>query len=152
MSAVSIGLFLLRWHWMGRRKLLVFECSSGEWVLMNPSHEWIWFFFNHRWKIHEACMLALGSVKNVIADSVKNGRIQFDMHGFLTNVVLADLNLSGMVQIAVTWSPRQWEMVWMIHFRPGFFRCLLEIFSISWPYNLILYLRKDWFGSCGSGN
>ncbi|XP_055510701.1 importin-9 [Leucoraja erinacea] len=48
----------------------------------------------HWWKIHEACMLALGSVKNVIADSVKNGRIQFDMHGFLTNVVLADLNLS----------------------------------------------------------
>ncbi|KAH1171946.1 hypothetical protein KIL84_007564, partial [Mauremys mutica] len=48
----------------------------------------------HWWKIHEACMLALGSVKSVITDSVKNGRIQFDMHGFLTNVVLADLNLS----------------------------------------------------------
>lgn len=49
-----------------------------------------------RWKIHEACMLALGSVKSIITDSVKNGRIHFDMHGFLTNVVLADLNLSGM--------------------------------------------------------
>ncbi|XP_072419609.1 importin-9 [Chiloscyllium punctatum] len=48
----------------------------------------------HWWKIHEACMLALGSVKNIIAESVKNGRIQFDMHGFLTNVVLVDLNLS----------------------------------------------------------
>ncbi|XP_039373893.1 importin-9 isoform X3 [Mauremys reevesii] len=48
----------------------------------------------HWWKIHEACMLALGSVKSVITDSVKNGRIQFDMHGFLSNVVLADLNLS----------------------------------------------------------
>ncbi|XP_053881455.1 importin-9 isoform X3 [Malaclemys terrapin pileata] len=48
----------------------------------------------HWWKIHEACMLALGSVKSVITDSVKNGRIHFDMHGFLTNVVLADLNLS----------------------------------------------------------
>uniref|UniRef100_A0A8B9ZJ41 Importin 9 n=1 Tax=Anas platyrhynchos TaxID=8839 RepID=A0A8B9ZJ41_ANAPL len=47
-----------------------------------------------RWKIHEACMLALGSVKSIITDSVKNGRIHFDMHGFLTNVVLADLNLS----------------------------------------------------------
>ncbi|KAH0619009.1 hypothetical protein JD844_018608 [Phrynosoma platyrhinos] len=46
------------------------------------------------WKIHEACMLALGSVKSLITDSVKNGRIHFDMHGFLTNVVLADLNLS----------------------------------------------------------
>uniref|UniRef100_A0A670IHJ4 Importin 9 n=1 Tax=Podarcis muralis TaxID=64176 RepID=A0A670IHJ4_PODMU len=48
----------------------------------------------HWWKIHEACMLALGSVKSLITDSVKNGRIHFDMHGFLTNVVLADLNLS----------------------------------------------------------
>ncbi|XP_072336821.1 importin-9 isoform X2 [Scyliorhinus torazame] len=48
----------------------------------------------HWWKIHEACMLALGSVKNVITESLKNGRIQFDMHGFLTNVVLVDLNLS----------------------------------------------------------
>uniref|UniRef100_A0A8C6Y9C8 Importin 9 n=1 Tax=Naja naja TaxID=35670 RepID=A0A8C6Y9C8_NAJNA len=46
------------------------------------------------WKIHEACMLALGSVKSLITDSVKNGRIHFDMHGFLTNVLLADLNLS----------------------------------------------------------
>ncbi|CAM4697624.1 unnamed protein product, partial [Caretta caretta] len=52
----------------------------------------------HWWKIHEACMLALGSVKSVITDSVKNGRIHFDMHGFLTNVVLADLNLSGWIQ------------------------------------------------------
>lgn len=43
-------------------------------------------------------MLALGSVKSIITDSVKNGRIHFDMHGFLTNVILADLNLSGMFQ------------------------------------------------------
>ncbi|KAL7985445.1 hypothetical protein Chor_004015 [Crotalus horridus] len=48
----------------------------------------------HWWKIHEACMLALGSVKSLITDCVKNGRIHFDMHGFLTNVLLADLNLS----------------------------------------------------------
>ncbi|XP_024605429.1 importin-9 [Neophocaena asiaeorientalis asiaeorientalis] len=48
----------------------------------------------HWWKIHEACMLALGSVKSIVTDSVKSGRIPFDMHGFLTNVVLADLNLS----------------------------------------------------------
>uniref|UniRef100_A0A665SVP3 Importin N-terminal domain-containing protein n=1 Tax=Echeneis naucrates TaxID=173247 RepID=A0A665SVP3_ECHNA len=37
----------------------------------------------HWWKIHEACMLALGSVKTIITENVKNGRIQFDMHGFL---------------------------------------------------------------------
>ncbi|KAG7261839.1 hypothetical protein CRUP_022882 [Coryphaenoides rupestris] len=45
------------------------------------------------WKVHEACMLALGSVKTIITENVKNGRIQFDMHGFLANVILADLNL-----------------------------------------------------------
>lgn len=54
-----------------------------------------------RWKIHEACMLALGSVKSLITDSVKNGRIHFDMHGFLTSVVLADLNLSGTISPAL---------------------------------------------------
>jgi hypothetical protein len=43
-------------------------------------------------------MLALGSVKSIITDSVKNGRIHFDMHGFLTNVILVDLNLSGMFE------------------------------------------------------
>ncbi|XP_035871902.1 importin-9 isoform X3 [Phyllostomus discolor] len=48
----------------------------------------------HWWKVHEACMLALGSVKAVLADGVKSGRVQFDMHGFLTGVVLADLSLS----------------------------------------------------------
>ncbi|XP_006628350.1 importin-9 [Lepisosteus oculatus] len=49
----------------------------------------------HWWKIHEACMLALGSVKSIITENVKNGRVQFDMHGFLTNVILSDLNLSA---------------------------------------------------------
>lgn len=48
-----------------------------------------------RWKIHEACMLSLGSVKTIITENVKNGRIQFDMHGFLAGVILADLNLAG---------------------------------------------------------
>ncbi|RXN38018.1 importin-9 isoform X1 [Labeo rohita] len=47
----------------------------------------------HWWKVHEACMLALGSVKTIITENVKNGRVQFDMHGFLANVILADLNL-----------------------------------------------------------
>uniref|UniRef100_A0A3B3IEN4 Importin 9 n=1 Tax=Oryzias latipes TaxID=8090 RepID=A0A3B3IEN4_ORYLA len=47
----------------------------------------------HWWKIHEACMLALGSVKTIITENVKNGRVQFDMHGFLAGVILSDLNL-----------------------------------------------------------
>ncbi|KAG9352855.1 hypothetical protein JZ751_017431 [Albula glossodonta] len=45
--------------------------------------------------VHEACMLALGSVKTIITENVKNGRVQFDMHGFLANVILADLNLAA---------------------------------------------------------
>lgn len=49
----------------------------------------------HWWKIHEACMLALGSVKTIITENVKNGRVQFDMHGFLAGVILADLNLAA---------------------------------------------------------
>ncbi|XP_072237900.1 importin-9 isoform X1 [Leuresthes tenuis] len=49
----------------------------------------------HWWKVHEACMLALGSVKTIITENVKNGRIQFDMHGFLASVILADLNLAA---------------------------------------------------------
>ncbi|XP_035237885.1 importin-9 [Anguilla anguilla] len=49
----------------------------------------------HWWKIHEACMLALGSVKSIITENVKSGRVQFDMHGFLANVILADLNLAA---------------------------------------------------------
>lgn len=50
---------------------------------------------NCRWKIHEACMLSLGSVKTIITENVKNNRIQFDMQGFLAGVILADLNLAG---------------------------------------------------------
>ncbi|XP_071190969.1 importin-9-like isoform X1 [Salvelinus alpinus] len=49
----------------------------------------------HWWKVHEACLLALGSVKTIITENVKSGRVQFDMHGFLANVILADLNLTA---------------------------------------------------------
>ncbi|XP_033102932.1 importin-9-like [Anneissia japonica] len=44
------------------------------------------------WKIHESCLLALGSVKSLICDKVASGKLQFDMETFLTSVVLADLN------------------------------------------------------------
>lgn len=81
MVSLQIFIYLLRWWW--RKNLKASE-------------------FFYRWKIHEACMLALGSVKSIITDSVKNGRIHFDMHGFLTNVVLADLNLSGTRDLVVT--------------------------------------------------
>uniref|UniRef100_A0A8C5P946 Importin 9 n=1 Tax=Leptobrachium leishanense TaxID=445787 RepID=A0A8C5P946_9ANUR len=48
----------------------------------------------HWWKIHEACMLALGSVKSMFTEGVQSGQVQFDMAGFLTGIILSDLNLS----------------------------------------------------------
>jgi hypothetical protein len=48
----------------------------------------------HWWKIHESVMLALGSIRTLIIDKVKENKIQFDIPGFLSSVVLQDLNLS----------------------------------------------------------
>ena len=59
------------------------------------------------WKMHEAAMLALGSAQEVVSvclavldltvlqvleAQTKGGAVQFDISGFLTSVVLADLN------------------------------------------------------------
>lgn len=44
------------------------------------------------WKVHEAAMLALGSAQEVIESQIKQGRVNFDISGFMTGVVLADLN------------------------------------------------------------
>jgi len=44
------------------------------------------------WKMHEAAMLALGSAQEVLEAQTKGGAVQFDISGFLTSVVLADLN------------------------------------------------------------
>ncbi|XP_067129013.1 importin-9 [Centruroides vittatus] len=46
------------------------------------------------WKIHESCMVALGSVRDLIIDQIQNNSLPFDLSGFLQTVVLADLNLS----------------------------------------------------------
>ena len=43
------------------------------------------------WKIHEACFLALGSVRPLIMESLERSVIQFDFASFLTNVVFEDL-------------------------------------------------------------
>ena len=48
-----------------------------------------------RWKIHEASMLCLGSVRQLIIDSVQDNKLQFDIDGYLQNVVLNDLNQNG---------------------------------------------------------
>ncbi|XP_069694516.1 importin-9 [Periplaneta americana] len=47
------------------------------------------------WKIHEACMLALGSVKDMVVEKLEAGEVVFDLTGFLQNVVIADMNSSG---------------------------------------------------------
>ncbi|BFZ10398.1 hypothetical protein BsWGS_13436 [Bradybaena similaris] len=48
---------------------------------------------NHYWwKIHESCMLALGSMKEMVVQAVKSGAVQFHLPGFLQTVVLGDMN------------------------------------------------------------
>ncbi|GBL76601.1 Importin-9 [Araneus ventricosus] len=44
------------------------------------------------WKIHESCMLALGSVKDLIICGIQGNHLQFDMQGFIHSVVVEDLN------------------------------------------------------------
>ena len=45
-----------------------------------------------RWKTHEAVMYSLGSVKKLVLEGTESGKMQFDLNGFLQNVVLQDLN------------------------------------------------------------
>ncbi|GFO07409.1 importin-9 [Plakobranchus ocellatus] len=49
----------------------------------------------HWWKIHESCMLALGSVKDMVIQAIKTGNMQFNLVGFLQTVVLADMQHSA---------------------------------------------------------
>jgi len=44
------------------------------------------------WKIHEAVMLALGSVRDSMREAIDKGKVNFDFSNFLNNVVLADMN------------------------------------------------------------
>ncbi|KAK6177118.1 hypothetical protein SNE40_015285 [Patella caerulea] len=51
---------------------------------------------NHNWwKLHESCMLAIGSVKSMIIQSIQESKVQFDIDSFLQSVVLADLNIAA---------------------------------------------------------
>ncbi|ESO88896.1 hypothetical protein LOTGIDRAFT_219052 [Lottia gigantea] len=45
------------------------------------------------WKLHESCMLAIGSVKSLVIQFIQENKIQFDIDSFLQSVVLGDLNL-----------------------------------------------------------
>lgn len=42
-------------------------------------------------------MLALGTVRDLVVDMVKEGKVQFDVSTFLQSVVLTDMNLSGKI-------------------------------------------------------
>ena len=48
-----------------------------------------------RWKIHESCMLAMGSVQQMVVEAVQKGKVQFHLPAFLQSVVLEDMNTSG---------------------------------------------------------
>uniref|UniRef100_A0A8W8MUY6 Importin-9 n=1 Tax=Magallana gigas TaxID=29159 RepID=A0A8W8MUY6_MAGGI len=45
-----------------------------------------------KWKVHESCMLAMGSVTDLVTESIQSGKVQFHITGFLQPVVLADMN------------------------------------------------------------
>ncbi|GIY31004.1 importin-9 [Caerostris extrusa] len=47
------------------------------------------------WKIHEACMLAMGSIKDLIICGIQENNIQFDMSGFIHSIVVEDLNFTA---------------------------------------------------------
>lgn len=40
-------------------------------------------------------MLAMGSVQQMIVEALQQGKVQFNLPGFLQSVVLEDMNLSG---------------------------------------------------------
>ncbi|KAJ3014294.1 Importin 9, partial [Thoreauomyces humboldtii] len=43
------------------------------------------------WKVHEACLLALGRSSGSLIESLRSGTFSFDMEGLFTHVVLADM-------------------------------------------------------------
>ena len=51
--------------------------------------------FVYRWKIHESCMLAMGSVQGMLVNAVLKSRVQFQLLEFLQSIVLEDLKFSG---------------------------------------------------------
>ncbi|PVD24404.1 hypothetical protein C0Q70_14886 [Pomacea canaliculata] len=49
----------------------------------------------HWWKLHESCMLAMGSVQQMVLEAIQKGKVQFYLTGFLQSVVLDDMNFSA---------------------------------------------------------
>ena len=53
-------------------------------------------------------MLCMGSVRNLIIETVKSGKVQFDVAGFLESVVLADMNVTGRKGVVHSNKNSQW--------------------------------------------
>ncbi|XP_066997331.2 importin-9 [Anabrus simplex] len=47
------------------------------------------------WKIHEACMFAIGSARDLVLRSLRSGLDNYDLTGFFENVVMADMKETG---------------------------------------------------------
>ena len=64
--------------------------EKSDYIYIN-NMQYLW----HRWKIHEAILLALGKVPRMFADAVKKGNVSFNLADFLEKIVLADLMQQG---------------------------------------------------------
>lgn len=52
-------------------------------------------FFSSRWKLHEACLLAMGRCKQLLNDMLVTGYVKIDLDSFVRQVPLADLSQFG---------------------------------------------------------
>lgn len=53
------------------------------------------FVFKSRWKLHEACLLAMGRCKQLLNDMLITGYVKIDLDAFVRQVPLADLSQFG---------------------------------------------------------
>ena len=62
---------------------------------MNALFDQSVILFNFRWKLHEACLLAMGRCKQLLNDMLITGYVQIDLDAFVRQVPLADLSQFG---------------------------------------------------------
>ncbi|GAB6022996.1 Importin 9 [Chamberlinius hualienensis] len=48
----------------------------------------------HWWKIYESCMLAMGTAKELFIENFQKGKLDFDLTGFVRNIVLVHISSS----------------------------------------------------------
>lgn len=56
-------------------------------------------FGDSRWKLHEACLLAMGRCKQLLNDMLVTGYVKIDLDAFVRQVPLADLSQFGKTRI-----------------------------------------------------